>query len=62
LQFRPAARRRLEFLVCYLVLPLAVLFFAVSLLQWATGIDYTDYICGHQAVWFPPLPIPSRTH
>jgi hypothetical protein len=62
LQFRPAARRRLEFLACYLALPLAVLFFAVSLLQWATGIDYTDYISGPQIVHGRPLPIPSRTH
>jgi hypothetical protein len=62
LQYRPAARRRLEFLVCWIVLPLAVLLFAVTFLQWATGIDYTDYISGHQTVWGGPLPIPSRTH
>src|SRR5580700_1425713 len=61
LQFRPAARRRLEFLVCYLALPLAVLFFAVALLQWTTGIDYTDYISGHQVVWGDPLPRLSRS-
>lgn len=58
LQYRPAARRRLEFLACYILLPLPVLFFAVSLLQWTTGIDYTDYISGHQQTWWPPLPIP----
>jgi|SRR5579859_2898504 len=62
LQFRPAARRRLEFLASFIALPLAVLFFAVSLLQWTTGIDYTDYISGRQVVWGDPMPTPSHSH
>jgi len=34
--------------------PRAVLFLAVSLLQWTTGIDYTDYIGGQQQTWVAP--------
>jgi hypothetical protein len=62
LQFRPAARRRLEFLASYIALPLAVLFFAVSLLQWTTGIDYTDYISGRQVTWAGPLARFAHSH
>jgi hypothetical protein len=45
---RSASRRRLEILACYAVLPLAILLFALALLEWTTGIDYTDYISGPQ--------------
>jgi hypothetical protein len=58
-QFRSASRRRVEFLACYALLPLAVLFFGVALLEWTTGIDYTDYISGHQIKYAPPLLRPS---
>jgi len=40
------SRRRLEMLAAYVLLPLAALLFGLALLQWATGIDYTDYISG----------------
>jgi len=46
-------RRRLEALVGYALLPLAVLLFGLALLQWATGIDYTDYISGDQIMFVP---------
>jgi hypothetical protein len=52
-QVRTASRRRLEQLVAYAVLPLSVLLFGLALLQWATGIDYTDYISGHQIEYIP---------
>ena len=45
---RSASRRPLEVLACYALLPLAVLLLGLTLLQWATGIDYTDYISGPQ--------------
>ena len=48
-----APRRRLESLVGYALLPLAVLLLGLALLQWATGIDYTDYISGHQTFYVP---------
>ncbi len=50
---RSASRRRLEILVCYVLLPLAILHFGLALLQSAAGIDYADYICGHQVTYFP---------
>lgn len=56
-QFRSASRRRVELLAGYALLPLAILFFGVALLQWATGIDYTDYLSGHQLMGLPPLRI-----
>lgn len=52
-QARTASRRRLEALVGYALLPLAVLLFGLALLQWATGIDYTDYISGNQTMYVP---------
>ena len=50
---RSVSRRRLEALACYALLPLAILLFGVALLQWATGIDYTDYISGQQIMYIP---------
>jgi hypothetical protein len=47
------SRRRLEILAAGVLLPLAALFFGLALLQWATGIDYTDYISGHQIMRIP---------
>ena len=52
-RFRSARHRRLELLACYALLPLAMLLLALALLQWATGIDYTDYISGHQISYVP---------
>jgi hypothetical protein len=50
---RSASQCRLEVLAAYVLLPLAVLLFGLALLQWATGIDYTDYISGHQNTYVP---------
>lgn len=47
------SRRRLESLVGYALLPLAILLLGLALLQWATGIDYTDYISGQQSFYVP---------
>ena len=51
---RSGSRRRLEILAAYVLLPLVVSLFGLTLLQWATGIDYTDYISGHQVTRIPP--------
>jgi hypothetical protein len=51
---RSVSRRRLEVLAVYALLPLSILIFGLALLQWATGIDYTDYISGHQITRIPP--------
>lgn len=45
---RRGSRRRLEVLAVYALLPLSILIFGLALLQWATGIDYTDYVSGQQ--------------
>ena len=50
---RSASRRRVEILAGYALLPLAILLFGLALLQWATGIDYTDYISGDQIMFVP---------
>jgi hypothetical protein len=50
---RSASRRRLEVLTAYALLPLAILLLGLALLQWAIGIDYTDYISGHQIARIP---------
>ncbi len=52
-QVRTASHRWLEALVGYALLPLAILLFGLALLQWATGIDYTDYISGDQIMFVP---------
>ncbi|MGD0061073.1 MAG: hypothetical protein ABSD58_16795 [Verrucomicrobiia bacterium] len=52
-QARSASRRRLEVLAGYALLPLAILLLGLALWQWATGIDYTDYISGHQIMYVP---------
>ncbi|MGO9243697.1 MAG: hypothetical protein ACLP0A_09365 [Verrucomicrobiia bacterium] len=50
---RSVSRRRLEILAAYALLPLAILLLGLALLQWAIGIDYTDYISGHQITRIP---------
>ena len=52
-QLIASPRRRLELLTAYVILPLAILLFGLALLQRATGIDYTDYISGHQIMRVP---------
>lgn len=52
-QLIASPRRRLELLTAYVILPLAILLFGLALLQRATGIDYTDYISGHQIMYVP---------
>jgi hypothetical protein len=47
------SRRRLEFLTACVMLPLAALLLGLVLLQWTAGIDYTDYISGHQIMRVP---------
>lgn len=48
------SRHRLEVMAGYILLPLAAMFFALALLQWSTGVDYTDYISGRQLMRIEP--------
>ena len=51
---RSESRRRLEFLTACVMLPLALLLLSLVLLNRTTGIDYTDYISGHQVTHIAP--------
>ena len=53
---RAASNRRAAFLFRYVLLPLAALWILVNVIQWTTGVDYTDVIPPDWVLWTIVVP------
>ena len=53
---RAASERRAGFLFRYVLLPLAALWILANVIEWTTGVDYTDVIPPNWVLWTIVVP------